>query len=135
MFYLKKIVNGRSMTGEVVMMPTVAGETYVAGEALKTNAGKVTKASGDAKVSHVAIANYVAPASGNEPIPCFVVTSDMVWEVATSAYSATTQVAGARVTIDTTGMKVTATAAENNGAKVHDVRGASAVGDKIWVTL
>jgi hypothetical protein len=136
MFSLKKIINGRTMVGEVHMMPTVGGETYKVGEALKVTSGKVTKCSGDALVEFVSLADYEAPSANSDELPCFVVTQDMVWEVATSAFSATTQVRGAAVTIDTTGTKVTATAASDGlGAKVFETRGAKATGDKIWVTL
>ena len=113
-----------------------ASGTYEIGMALKIASGKLTKASGTDVATHICAENAKLTADGE--IVAFPVTPAMIFEVPISAYSATTQVAGLKVTLATDGKRVTATAAENGskaGAYIVDLQNAAAVGDKILVHL
>lgn len=71
MFNLRKIINGRMNVPEMELLPVTASESFVMGEALVLSSGKLTKASGTTKPTHIAAKDYSAPASGAEKLPCY----------------------------------------------------------------
>ena len=71
MFNCKKIINGRINVPETESLPTTASEVYKEGEALVLSSGKLTKASGTTKPTHISLADYTAPASGQKDLPCY----------------------------------------------------------------
>lgn len=135
MFAVAKIIGGRMNVPETLELPVTAGQTYKTGEALVVSGGALTKASGDVKATYIAKEDYVAPASGAKKLKCFRVMPDMLFEADISAFSATVQKVGAKVTFSTDGLSLTATAAETAGAEIVDVAGAAKAGDKIYVVL
>lgn len=108
MFNCKKIINGRMNVPETESLPTTAGETYTEGEALYLSGGKLTKASGTTKPTHISLADYTAPASGNKDLPCFRIEKNMVFEVpVTFSTTAAAIVVGSKLTVATDGLGVT----------------------------
>jgi len=90
-------------------LPSTASEVYTAGEALVITGGAATKCGADAKPTHIAIESYAAPAEGNRPIAVYAIHPQMVFEVPCTASNAETAV-GAKVTLHTDGLQVTAAA-------------------------
>ena len=109
-------------------------ETIVIGEVLKLSSGKLTKAGVDSDNNN---GEYIAmqdsadvPVGGK--IACVRINADTVYETELSAaYSAIA--AGAKVTLDSTATKVTATTTKGI-AEIIDWDG-KAVGDKVRVRL
>lgn len=113
-----------------------AAGTYEIGMALKIASGKLTKASGTDVVTHICAQNVTLSAEGE--LVAYPVTGAMLFEVPTSAFSASTQVVGLKVTLATDGKRITATAAEGGskaGAYIVDTMSAAAAGDKMLVRL
>lgn len=133
MFKLIKIEYGHGNVPEPILVPAVAG-TYKEGEALVVAATGVSKASGDVNVAYICFAGKTLASVGN--LLVYKVTPSMLFEAPLSAAVGTTVKFGAKLQLDSTGEKVTATAVSNNfGAYVEDVNGASVAGDKIVVRL
>lgn len=108
MFNCKKIINGRMNVPETESLPTTASEVYVEGEALVLSGGKLTKASGTTKPTHISLANYTAPASGQKDLPCFRIAKNMVFEVpVTFSSEAKAIVVGSKLTVAEDGLGVT----------------------------
>ncbi len=108
MFNCKKIINGRMNVPETESLPTTASEVYKEGEALVLSSGKLTKASGTTKPTHISLADYTAPASGQKELPCFRIAPNMVFEVpVTFSETAVAIVVGAKLKVDTDGLGVT----------------------------
>lgn len=111
MFNCKKIINGRMNVPETESLPTTAGETYKEGEALVLSSGKLTKASGTTKPTHISLADYTAPASDNKNLPCYRIASNMVFEVpVTFSETAKAITVGSKLTVAADGLGVTDTA-------------------------
>lgn len=91
-----------------VSLPTTASETYTLGEALVLSSGTLTKCGATTKPTHIAAKAYVAPSSGNEDLPVYPVLPHYEYLTTFSA-DATSNVIGTLVTIDSTGLLVTAT--------------------------
>ncbi len=135
MFVITKILGGRQNVAETLELPCTAGQTYAVGEALVVSGGALAKASGDVKAKYVAAETYTAPSTGARKLRCYRITPDMLFEAELSAYSASTQKVGAKVTFGTDGLTLTATAADAGGAEIVDLCNASKAGDKIVVIL
>ena len=106
MFNCIKIINGRINVPETESLPTTAGETYAEGEALVLSGGKLTKATG--KPTHISLADYTAPASGQKDLPCYRIAPNMVFEVPVSfSETAVAIVVGSKLKVDTDGLGVT----------------------------
>ena len=106
MFNCIKINNGRINVPETESLPTTAGETYAEGEALVLSGGKLTKATG--KPTHISLADYTAPASGQKDLPCYRIAPNMVFEVPVSfSETAVAIVVGSKLKVDTDGLGVT----------------------------
>lgn len=106
MFNCKKIINGRMNVPETESLPTTASEVYKEGEALVLSGGKLTKATG--KPTHISLADYTAPASGQKELPCFRIAPNMVFEVpVTFSETAVAIVVGTKLKVDTDGLGVT----------------------------
>ena len=133
MFRLVKILNGRTNQGEPMRLPSSAGESYFCGEALTLNAGKLTKCGASAKPEFICCEDYIAPTSDNRAVKAEPVSAEMIFEVPVTA-SPASLVAGAKVTLHTDALSVTATTT-NGVATVIDTCGASAAGDKITVSF
>ncbi len=135
MFSVAKILGGRQNVPETLELPVTAGTAYSVGEALVLTSGKLTAASGDVDVKYISLENYTAPDSGARRLKCFRVLPDMLFEVPLSAYAATV-VPGAKVTIGSGGLTVTATAVTDAfGAEIVDANGAAAKDDTVFVVL
>lgn len=136
MFNLIKINNGRMNVPEPEYLPTTASETYSQGEALVLSAGKLTKASGTTKPTHIALTSYVAPATGNKEIPVARIEKNMVFEApVTFSATAATIVLGSKVTIATDGLGTT-DVTTSGVATIVDTLSANdnkATGDKVLV--
>lgn len=89
------------------MKPTTASETYVIGEALVLSSGKVTKAGQTDKPTFICGQDYVAPSSGNLDIKVYPVLPHYEYRTA-FAKDATLIPIGSKVTLDTTGLLITA---------------------------
>ena len=131
MFNCKKIINGRINVPETEALPTTAKEVYSEGEALVVKDGKLTKASGTAKPTHISLADYTAPDSGQKDLPCFRIASNMVFEAPITVASKVPAV-GSKVTLDTDALGVTDTT-ESGVATIVDTNGAAATGDYVAV--
>ena len=131
MFDLKKIINGRINVPETESLPTTASEVYVEGEALVLTDGKLTKASGETKPTHISLADYTAPESDQEELPCFRITPEMVFDAPIEVSSKVPAV-GSKVTLHTDGLGVTDTADSGVATIVH-TNGATATGDTVTV--
>lgn len=131
MFRLVKILNGRINQGEPVKLPTTASESYSFGEALELKGGKLTKCGTTAVPTHICGEDYTAPASDNRAIIVEPVSADMIFEVPFSAAPTSVNV-GAKVTIGSDGLTVTATVTDGV-ATIFDKNGAAAIGDKCLV--
>ena len=66
MFKLTKINNSRMNVPEPEYLPPTASESFVEGEALVFSSGKLTKATGTTKPTHICLKKYTAPASNAE---------------------------------------------------------------------
>lgn len=102
----------RSLSGEnfqtTRILPTTASETYTEGEGLVMTSGALTKVGATAKPEYIAAAAYVAPSSGNKPLPVYPVLPHHEY-LTTFAADASAVTEGAKVTIHTDGAQVTAT--------------------------
>lgn len=135
MFDLRKILNGRMNVPEPDYLPVTGGESYNEGEALVLSAGKLTKCGATAKPTHIAAKTYTAPATGGDPLPCFMIDKAMRFEAPVTfsgAENAVPLVVGAKVTIHTDGMGVTDTTT-SGVATIVDTLDAAATGDKVVV--
>ena len=135
MFVISKILGGRQNVAETLELPCTPSTTYTVGEALVVTNGALAKASGGVAAKYIAAESYAAPSSGARKLRCYRITPDMLFEAPISAYSASTQKVGAKVTFGTDGLTLTATAAEAGGAEIVDLGNASQKGDKITVFL
>lgn len=133
-FSVAKILGGRQNVPETLELPCKGGVTYTPGEALVVTDGALVKASGDVAVKYISLDSYTAPASGARKLRCYRVMPDQLFEVPVSAAPTSLKVGG-KVTVATSGLEVTATAATDNGAEIVDLNGAAKTGDKIYVVL
>ena len=149
MFKLVKILGGRMNVPEIIELEagssTQSTETvFKAGKALMHSAstGILTAATGSASAEYICAENKKTV--GVEKLKVYKVTPDMLFEVDVSAVP-TSAVPGKHYTIDETGEKMTATVvtvattsssiSNPFGCKLIDKQGASAIGDKVLVTL
>ena len=109
-------------------MPVKNGEVYVCGEALTVSGGAVTKASGTTRPTY--ICGEEKTGVTGDTIAVTRVHPYQVWEAPLSA-AGTSLVPGAKVTINTDGLKLTATTTDGV-AEITQILG-TAVGDKIRV--
>lgn len=130
MFKLVKIENGRMNVPPPEFYEVTTGEEVKSGEALVLSAGKLTKCSGTTKPTHIAMSALGASATKRD-IPVARIESNQVYDVAVSA-APTDLVPGDKVTIDTDGMRVTATTT-GGVATIISTNGAKAIGDIITV--
>ena len=130
MFRLLKIENGRMNVPEPEYLEAKASEAIEYGEALVLTAGKLTKASGTTAPTHIAMA-VKAAADADRRMPTCRIEPNQVYAVPVTA-APTSLVPGAKVTIHTDGLQVTATTTDGV-AKVVDLNGAKAIGDEIIV--
>ena len=133
MFDFKKSLSGNIMQLE---NKSAAAGTYKVGMALTFSGGKLTAAKGNDVVHYICAQNAKLEEAGD--VSAYPVTSDMVFSVKLTAFSADTVMAGERVQISADGMAVTATAAteaSKAGAFIVDAQGASAADNIIEVRL
>lgn len=134
MFNLTKIVNGRINVPEPEYLPTTASEAYVEGEALVLSSGKLTKASGTTKPTHIALKTYTAPATDNEDLPVARIDKSMVFEVpVTYSSNAVAIVLGSKLTIATDGCGVTDVTTSGVATVVDTLDANKVAGDKVLV--
>ncbi len=123
--------NGRKNTPAIMTVPSTAGTTYHVGEALVLTSGAATKAGATVKPTHICAQEYVAPASGNQPIAVYPILDGYEW-ITTFAAVPKNLAVGSKVTIHTDSAQVTATT-ENGVAEIVDLYSASAIGDEVIV--
>lgn len=134
MFNLTKIVNGRINVPEPEYLPTTASEAYVEGEALVLSSGKLTKASGTTKPTHIALKTYTAPATDNEDLPVARIDKSMVFEApVTYSSNAVAIVLGSKLTIATDGCGVTDVTTSGVATVVDTLDANKVAGDKVLV--
>lgn len=83
-------------------------EAVTAGEALVQTNGRLTKCGATVTPEFIAVKTQAAEATAKTPVPVIRITEDMEFETTANATSATTLV-GAKVTLHTDGLVVTAT--------------------------
>lgn len=132
MFNLIKIENARMNVPEPVFLDVTDGEAVEEGEALVLSGGKLTKCGATKKPEFISMAILAADAEERRIAVCRV-ESNQVYEVPVSA-APTALVPGAKVTLHTDGLQVTATTADGV-VTVVDVNGAAAAGDTILVRI
>lgn len=123
--------NGRKNAPAIITVPSTASTSYHVGDALVLTSGAATKAGATVKPTHICAQEYVAPASGNQPIAVYPVLDGYEW-ITTFAAAPTGIVAGSKVTLHTDSAQVTATTA-SGVAEVVDMYGATASGDEVIV--
>ena len=132
MFKLIRIENGRENVPSPVFHEAAA-EAISVGEALVLNgAGKLTKCGATAKPTHIAMGQMSASAASRKIAACRV-EPNQVYEVPVTA-APTSLVPGAKVTIHTDGLQVTATTTDGV-VTVESVNGATKAGDTIVVRI
>lgn len=108
MFYLKKIINGRMNVPEPEYLPTTPSVDYSEGMALVLSSGKLAKATGTTKPTHIALKTYEAPATGNEDLPVARIEKNMVFSApVTFSSEAKPIVLGSKLTIAADSLGVT----------------------------
>lgn len=112
---------------EIIQVPATATEAFVVGEALKLSSGAVTKAAGTFVPEYISAEKKTAKTG--DTLSCYLVEHNQEYESVTSADG--TLVVGTKYTIDSDGVKVTATAT-NGVAEVVSVAGTTA-GSKVVV--
>ena len=112
---------------EIIQVPATAAEAFVIGEALTLSSGKATKATGTTKPEYICAEQKTAVTG--DTISCYLVEGNQEYETVTSADGTLT--VGSKYTLDSTGLKVTATAT-NGVAEVVSVAGTTA-GSKVVV--
>lgn len=130
MFYLKKIENGRMNVPEPQFLEAKASEAIECGEALVLASGKLTKCAATVKPEFISLSEVTAEEK-NRVIPVCRVESNQVYDVPCSAVP-TSLVPGAKVTIHSDGLQVTATTTDGV-ATVVSTNGAANAGDIITV--
>lgn len=130
MFFLLKMENARLNVPEPEYQEAATGEAIEIGEALVLADGKLTKCSGAVKPTHMAM-GIKSATEADRVMPACRVDSNQIYEAPVSA-APTALVPGAKVTIHTDGLQVTATT-EGGVAEVISLNGATASGDKIIV--
>lgn len=90
---------------EIIQVPATTSEAYVIGETLKLASGKATKASGTNVPEYICAEQKTAVAGDN--VSCYLIEKNQEYETVTSADG--TLVVGSKVTLDSDGLKVTAT--------------------------
>lgn len=134
MFNLTKIVNGRINVPEPEYLPTTPSEEYVEGEALVISSGKLTKASGTSKPTHIAMKSYTAPATDNKDLPVARIDKNMVFEAPVTYSSAPVAVVlGTKLTLATDGCGVTDVTASGVATVVDTLNANKTAGDKVLV--
>ena len=130
MFEFNKSLSGENFqTTEI--LPTTASETYTEGEGLVVTSGKLTKVGATAKPAYIAAKAYVAPASGNLPLPVYPVLPHHVFKT-TFAADASANAEGTLVTLHTDGTTITATATSGVATIIKKL-GSGAVGTEALV--
>lgn len=125
----------KSISGEnapvMTEKPTTASETYIEGEGLVMTSGALTKVGATAKPTHIALKAYVAPATGNLPLPVEIVMNEYVYETTFAADGSSIK-DGQAVTLHTDGAQITATTASGVATIVNKL-GSGAIGTKAHV--
>ena len=132
MFKLIKIENARMNVPEPEFLEATAGEAIVEGEALVLTSGKLTKCGAAVAPAFIALGDLAADATDRKVAVCRV-EYNQVYEVPVTA-APTALVPGAKVTLHTDGLQVTATTT-NGVVTVVDLNGASVAGDEIIVRI
>lgn len=129
MFKFSRNQNGANHE-KYIELPTTASETYTQGEALVLSSGALTKCGATTKPTHIAGCNYVAPASGNKPLPCYRIFEGYEFETTLQAAGTSLNI-GDKVTLHTDGLKVTATTTSGVAEIVNLIE--TAVGGRVIV--
>ena len=130
MFQFYKSLSGQSFP-VTELLPTTASETYVEGEGLVVTNGTLTKVGATAKPTYIAQKSYVAPASGQLPLPVEPMLPHIVYKT-TFAADASATAEGTLVTLHTDGGQITATATSGVATIVKKL-GTGAVGTEALV--
>ena len=132
MFNLIKIENARMNVPEPVFHEATASEAIAIGEALKLSSGKLTKCTATDKPEFIAI-GQVGASDANRKVAVCRVESNQVYEVPVTAAPTSLKV-GDKVTLDTDGLRVTATTT-SGVVTIESLNGATAAGDTIVVRI
>ena len=132
MFKLVKIENGRQNVPEPEYLDVKSGEAVEIGEALVLSSGVLTKCGATAAPQYIAMGAVAGSATKREIAACRV-EKNQVFEVPVSA-APTALVPGAKVTLHTDAMQVTATTSDGV-VTVVALNGATKAGDLITVRI
>lgn len=127
--FLYDITGSPRAIGNAMHVPVTAGETYKMGEALVITNGAATKCGATAKPTHMCCRDQEADAK--ETITVYPITGTMHFGVPVTA-APTALAIGAKVTLATDGLGVTATTA-SGVCEIVNLNGAKAAGDEIVV--
>lgn len=127
MFRVFKTDDGRNCPIEYLPAGAIALKL---GMALTVSAGKLAIASGTTRPSYISMTETPGAVAAGTVVPVIRVSEDIIYETENSASFAAVNV-GAKVTLDSTGTKVTATTTDGV-AEVVGIEG-TAVGSKIHV--
>ena len=129
-FKLEKNMSGANFE-KYEVWPTTASETYTLGEVLTLASGKLTAAGDDTDGTQKFICgtSYVAPSSGNLPIPVYRITPSMIFRVKSYANNSSTAL-GTLVTLHTDELQVTATSTKGC-FEIIDLLGSGAAGTEV----
>lgn len=131
MFNLVKIENGRMNVAPPEFYEVKASVEVKIGETLVLESGKLAKCNGTKMPTHIAM-RAVGSSDTNREIPVCRIESNQVYDVPLSVAPTSSLVPGAKVTIATDGMSVTATTTDGV-ATIISTNGAKVSGDIITV--
>lgn len=112
---------------EIIQVPATNAESYVVGETLHISSGKATKAAGTVAPEYICAEKKTAVTG--DTVSCYLLEHNQEYETELSASGAVA--VGDKVTIDSTGTKVTATTT-SGVAEIVSIAG-TASGSKVIV--
>lgn len=126
-FKIHKVDDGHNLPFEYL---PAAAITPKAGMALTVSGGKVTTASGATAPTYICMVEKEAAVEAGTVIPVVRVGKEVIWETEASVSVAAVAI-GTKVTIDSTGLMVTATSADGVAEVV--AKDGDAAGSKVYV--
>lgn len=132
-FLIHSTDDGRVLPWEYIPVGTIASTTSVTtkvGMALTQTGGSMAVASGTTKPTYISMREQDTPLTADDLIPVVRVQPDVIFETELSAAGTSLKV-GNKVTIETDGLRVTATTSDGI-AEIVEILGTE-IGDKVRV--
>ncbi len=134
MFKFKRMINTNASCPEPEFLEVTDNEAVIEGEAMYLSAGKLTKATGTTKPTHIALAGVEGKA-GVKDFPAFLITPNMLFEApVTFSSPAKPLVVGTKVTIGTDGEGIT-DVVTSGVCTIKDTLQATKTGDAVVVAF